>query len=47
MFTTTHKLAAVIASVVTALTLGVGQGSAARTQPAPTFSQPGVADLDW
>jgi len=46
MFTTTHKLALVVAVVVTALTLGVGQAGAASTH-ATTFSQPGVADLDW
>jgi len=47
MFTTTHKLALVVAVVVTALTLGVGHASAASPQLASTFSQPGVADLDW
>jgi hypothetical protein len=59
MFTTTHKLATVVATLVTASALGVLQASAAPKQDfvrysvaggtplASTFSQPGVADLDW
>jgi hypothetical protein len=55
MFTTTHKLAAAVALIVTALSLGVLQAGMASKQAVaentpvatPLSSQPNVADLDW